>query len=61
LCRRLGIRPGETTVDGRLTLECAECLGACDFAPAALSGDVLLKNLTKEKIDRFLDSLVSKP
>jgi NADH-quinone oxidoreductase subunit E len=57
LCRRLGIRPGETTADGRVTVEYAECLGACDFAPAILSGDVLLKNLTKEKIDRFLDSL----
>ncbi|MGO8750376.1 MAG: NAD(P)H-dependent oxidoreductase subunit E [Thermoguttaceae bacterium] len=61
LCRRLGIRPGGTTADGRVTVEYAECLGACDFAPAVLSGDVLLKNLTKEKVDRFLDSLVSKP
>jgi len=61
LCRRLGIQPGETTADGRVTVEYAECLGACDFAPAILSGDVLLKNLTKEKIDRFLDSLDSTP
>ena len=34
LCRRLGIRPGQTTPDGRVSLEFAECLGACDFAPA---------------------------
>jgi NADH-quinone oxidoreductase subunit E len=54
---KLGIRPGETTADGRVTLEYAECLGACDFAPAALAGEVLLKDLTKEKIDDLLASL----
>lgn len=59
LCQRLGIRPGQTTPDGRITLEYAECLGACDFAPAALAGRVLLKNLTKEKIDQWLESLAA--
>ncbi len=59
LCQRLGIRPGQTTPDGRITLEYAECLGACDFAPAALAGRVLLKNLTKEKIDQWLQSLAA--
>ncbi len=57
LCKKLGIRPGETTPDGRVTLEFAECLGACDYAPAMLAGDTLHKNLTKEKIDQFVASL----
>jgi NADH-quinone oxidoreductase subunit E len=57
LSRKLGIRPGETTADGRVTLEFVECLGACDFAPAALAGEVLLKDLTKEKIDDLVASL----
>lgn len=57
LCEKLGIRPGETTPDGRVTLEFAECLGACDYAPAMLANDTLYKNLTKEKIDDFLASL----
>jgi NADH-quinone oxidoreductase subunit E len=57
LAGRLGIRPGETTADGRVTLEFAECLGACDFAPAALAGDVLLKDLTKEKIDELCEQM----
>jgi NADH-quinone oxidoreductase subunit E len=57
LCKRLGIRPGETTPDGRVSVEFAECLGACDFAPAMLANDVLWKNLTKEKIDAFVESL----
>lgn len=57
LCGKLGIRPGETTPDGRVTLEVAECLGACDHAPAILAGCVLWKNMTKEKIDELIASL----
>jgi NADH-quinone oxidoreductase subunit E len=57
LCERLGIRPGETTADGRVTLEYAECLGACDYAPAMLVGETLYQNLTKEKIDELVQSL----
>jgi len=38
-CSRLGIEPGQTTPDGKLTVEYAECLGICDFAPAALADD----------------------
>ncbi len=57
LCEKLGIRPGQTTEDGRVTLEFAECLGACDFAPAMLANETLHKNLTKEKIDAFVESL----
>jgi len=56
LCEKLGIRPGQTTPDGRVTLGYAECLGACDFAPAMLAGDVLYGNLTREKIDQFVES-----
>ncbi len=36
LCERLGVRPGETTPDGRYTVEPVRCLGLCDRAPAAL-------------------------
>lgn len=56
LSRTLGIRPGETTADGRITLQCAECLGACDFAPAVLAGDTLYKNVTPEAIDALVRS-----
>jgi NADH-quinone oxidoreductase subunit E len=57
LCEKLGIRPGQTTADGRITLQYAECLGACDFAPAMLANETLHKNLTREKIDAFVASL----
>ena len=57
LCDRLNVKPGETTSDGKLTLEYAECLGACDFAPCMLAGNTLHKNLDNEKADAFIDSI----
>jgi NADH-quinone oxidoreductase subunit E len=57
LCDKLGIRLGETTPDGRATVQYAECLGLCDGAPAMLANDVVYTDLTKEKIDRFVESL----
>jgi len=57
LCHRAGIHAGETTTDGKLTLEAAECLGACDFAPCMLAGETLHKDLSFDKADAFLKSL----
>ena len=59
MCQKAGIRPGETTQDGKLTLEFGECLGACDFAPCMLAGDELYKDLTEEKADAFLERHLS--
>ncbi len=57
MCQRLNIEPGQTTPDGKLTLEYAECLGACDFAPCMLAGETLHKDLDQSKADAFIDSL----
>ncbi|HND50788.1 MAG TPA: NAD(P)H-dependent oxidoreductase subunit E [Pirellulaceae bacterium] len=57
MCHKAGIRPGETTSDGRLTLEYAECLGACEHAPCMLAGDDLHTSLTKEKAEAFLQQV----
>ncbi|MFZ5828783.1 MAG: NAD(P)H-dependent oxidoreductase subunit E [Planctomycetota bacterium] len=57
LCRKLGVQPGETTADGQVAVEFAECLGACEGAPAMLVGDTLWMNLTREKIDQFVAEL----
>jgi NADH-quinone oxidoreductase subunit E len=51
LCRRWGIQPGQTTPDGKLTLELAECLGACDGAPCMLVGDELSLRMTADAVD----------
>ena len=57
LCAQTGVEPGGTTPDGKLTVEFAECLGACEFAPCMLAGKTLHKCLTEEKVDQFLESL----
>ena len=53
LCAALGIQPGETTLDGLITLEAVMCLAACDKAPMfqAQSGDGLEyhEHMTVEK------------
>ena len=57
MCERAGIRPGETTANGKLTLEFGECLGACEHAPCMLAGDTLHKSVTIEQADAFLEKL----
>ncbi len=54
ICHAAGIAPYGTTADGSLTVEPAECLGACDFAPCMLAGKTLHKNLTKESAEAFV-------
>src|SRR3954465_11446437 len=61
-CHRLGIEPGQTTPDGKLTVEFAECLGICDFAPAALADDGrVFGPLDAEKVDVMLAELKEGP
>jgi NADH-quinone oxidoreductase subunit E len=54
LCERLDVRPGETTPDGRVTLEFAECLGACEGAPCILVNDECHMNVTEESATEIL-------
>jgi NADH:ubiquinone oxidoreductase subunit E/ferredoxin/Pyruvate/2-oxoacid:ferredoxin oxidoreductase delta subunit len=50
----IGIRPGEVTRDRRFSLELANCIGACDQAPAMLVNEDVHGNLTPKKISRIL-------
>ncbi len=57
-CRKLGIEPGETTQGGELTVEFAECLGICDYAPAALADDGrVFGPLEEATVDAMLEEL----
>jgi NADH-quinone oxidoreductase subunit E len=57
-CHRLAIEPGQTTPDGKLTVEFAECLGVCDFAPAALADDGRVYGpLSEESVDAMVEEL----
>lgn len=55
---KLGTHAGQTTEDGLITLQEAECLGACGLAPVLqVTNRRYVMNLTKEKIDALIDAL----
>jgi len=54
---KLGVKCGQTTADGTITLEFAECIGACDGAPACLRDDVHVMNVTTAKADELIAEL----
>ena len=56
--KKLGIKTGETTPDGRFTLRGIECLAACDKAPMMhINNEIMHINLTEEKLDQILQEL----
>lgn len=55
---KLGIKLGETTSDGRITLKLEEeCLAACAGAPMMAVNGHYHEHLTSEKVDEILDGL----
>lgn len=53
-CEKLGVKIGETTVDGLFEVRGVECLGACGYAPMMQLGDFYKEHLTKEKVDQII-------
>ncbi len=56
--KKLGIKLGETTADGRITLKLEEeCLAACSAGPMMTVNGHYHEHLTPEKVDEILDGL----
>ena len=56
--KKLGIKLGESTPDGRIFLKQEEeCLAACTGAPMMMVDHVFHEYLTPEKVDKVLDDL----
>lgn len=55
--KKLGIKNGETTKDGKFTLLKVECLGSCGTAPVVQINDDYYEDLDKDKLDKILSSL----
>lgn len=55
--KRLGIRVGQTTPDGKFTLRAVECLAACVSAPVCEINRDYHERLTADKIDAILEEL----
>lgn len=55
---KLGIKPGETTSDGKFKLELVECLASCDTAPVMqVNRWDYHEKLDVEKLDQVLEAL----
>jgi len=59
LSELLGIRPGETTADGRYTLATAECLGSCGTAPVMIVDGKYHENIDPDEVAALLEALDS--
>ncbi len=57
VCHKLNVAPGGTSADGKITVEFAECIGACEGAPAVLVNDEARLDVTPEKVDALLTEL----
>ena len=52
--KQIGIKPGETTPDGKFSFQLTNCIGACDKAPAMMINSDVYDDLTPRKISRIL-------
>jgi NADH-quinone oxidoreductase subunit E len=56
LCAHWKVKPGDTTADGAITVEFAECLGACEQAPCILVNDEMHGNMTQESVVKLMEN-----
>jgi NADH-quinone oxidoreductase E subunit len=57
LCKKLDLKKGEVSLDGKFTVSEVECLGSCGTAPTMQINDDYYENLSVEKIDSILSNL----
>ena len=55
--KKLGIKEGETTPDGRFSIVRVECLGSCGTAPVVMVNEAYHENMSAEKLDRLIEGL----
>ena len=55
--RVLGIEVGETTPDGKFSLDCLCCVGACGLAPVVMIGEKVYGRLQAVDVKKVLEEL----
>lgn len=58
---RLGIDVGETTKDGKFSLEATRCIGACGLAPVFTVNDEVYGKATVKMMDEIIDKIMESP
>ena len=56
LSRKLGIRPGETTADGRFSLATVECMASCGTAPMVVVNGAYHEGMSEAKLDALIEA-----
>jgi len=51
----LGVEIGDTTQDGKFTLEVMRCIGACGLAPAITINDKVYKQVNPDKLQEIIE------
>jgi bidirectional [NiFe] hydrogenase diaphorase subunit len=57
--KRYGIKPGETTADGQVSLLIARCLGSCSLAPAATVDGAVCGRTTPDSLIGAIETAVA--
>jgi NADH:ubiquinone oxidoreductase subunit E len=57
---QLGITPGDTTEDGKFTVECVNCLGACALGPIIVHNDTYNDHMSPGKLRKLIDKTMDK-
>jgi len=52
--QKLGVKMGETSGDGRVTLEAVYCLGLCSVSPAAMIDGRIVARIDEKKLDALV-------
>jgi len=55
--RTLGIKPGETTADGKFSLETVNCVGACALGPVVVINTDYHGQVTMAKVDKIIGKI----
>jgi len=53
----LGIKPGETTEDGKFSIETVNCIGACAIAPVVVVNDKVYSKVSSSEILEIISAL----
>ncbi len=53
--RALNVKVGETTPDGKFSLSCLRCVGACGLAPVVMVGDKVYGRVAPDGVKDIID------
>ncbi|VBB45820.1 conserved hypothetical protein [uncultured Paludibacter sp.] len=58
--KELNIKVGETTADGKFSINCLRCVGACGLAPVVMVGEKVYGRVSPDGVKAILDEYTSK-